>query len=198
MSTQEDTGHPTAMNLNEKAPGLKRLLIGVSWLYEAEPDAPVADIDLSCFLLGRDGQTREDEDFVFYNNPQGAALAVKLLGDNRTGLEDTDDRVMMIDLDNLSFDVWNMMFVVSIYNGSELDQNLGRLRGLTLRAENADTGEELHRITTPTTYPKAAALKVAELAREGVSWTLKPVLEPVEAGLSEVAKSYGILVSSTT
>lgn len=195
MNTKVDNA---SVNLTKTSPGLRKLLVGVGWdwmPYDGEP----LDLDLACFVLGRDGQTREDQDFVFYNNPQGAALAVKHLGDNRTGAGDGDNEAIMIDLDNLSFDVWSIVFVVSIYQGEDKDRNFGKLREITTRMENADSGAEIHvHKISGAKLGEATAVKIAEIHRDGVEWHVTPGGEPIKGGLAEAAKSYGLLISSTT
>lgn len=186
------------VNLTQAYRGLKKLLLGAGWdfnPYEGEP----LDIDFSCFVLGRDGMTREDEDFVFYNNPNGAQLAVKHLGDNRTGQGDGDDEAIMVDINNLSFEIWRIILVVSIYQGNERDQGFRDMRELVVRAEDADSGTEIYRSVIPGgTHGGATAIKVGELYRNGIEWIFNPINEPVNGGLAEIARSYGILISSTT
>lgn len=198
MNAKAKAEHTASVNLTQVSPGLRKLIMGVGWDF-LPYDGEALDVDLACFILGRDGMTREDQDFVFYNNPQGAALAVKHLGDNRTGAGDGDDEAIMIDLDSLSFDIWRIVFVVSIYQGEDRDQNFGKLREIVTRAENADSGAEIHRATIPgQQLAEATAVKIAELHRDGVEWHFTPGGEAVRGGLAEAARAYGLLISSTT
>ncbi len=186
------------INLTMASAGLRKLLIGTGWTYIPN-DTEKPDVDFCCFLIGRDGQTREDEDFVFYNNPQGAGLAVKHLGDDRFSPNDDDDESIIVDLDNMSFDVWRIILVASIYQGNDRDQNFSQIKNLVLRVENHESSAEIHRLTIPgTRVPDATAVKMAEIYREGVQWHFVPLVEPVMGGLAEVARGYGIQISSTT
>ncbi|MCB1539018.1 MAG: TerD family protein [Rhodospirillales bacterium] len=191
------------INLSAMDAGLKKLIFGCGWEFPAI-DTEKPDVDLCCFLLGRDGITREDEDFIFYNNMQGAELAVKHLGDNRPDIEGPvdgggDNEAVMVDLTNLSFDVWRIVFVAAIYQGNDRDQSFSQIKALTARVENADSGAELHRIVIPgTRVPDATAVKIAELYREGVQWHIHPLCEPALGGLAEIARAYGLQISSTT
>lgn len=189
------------INLSQMERGLKKLLIGVGWEFEELKNDPL-DVDLCCFILGKDNMTREDEDFVFYNNQQGAALAVKHLGDNIANPNEADNEAMLVDLDNLSFDAWRIVFVVAIYQGAEHDKSFKSLRKLSIRMENQENGTEIHRFNIKNATEivggnGAAALKVAEIYRDGVEWFFMPMVEPAP-GLSDIAKSYGLLISSTT
>lgn len=187
------------LNLNHADRGLRKLLIGAGWDFNPYDGEPL-DVDLCCFALNRDGQTRVDDDFVFYNQPSGVELAIRHLGDNRTGAGDGDDEAILLELDNLSFDIWSIVIVVAIYQGDDRDQNFGQLREATLRLENADSGQELFRMNFADNdmLKKATAIKVAELRREGVEWSLHAINEAVPGGLAAIAKSYGLLISSTT
>ena len=179
-TAKQKPNHNMPVNLTRATPGLRKLTIGVAWEFQPYDGDPL-DVDLSCFILGRDGMTREDPDFVFYNNPQGAALAVKHLGDNRTGAGEGDDEAIMVDLDNLSFDIWRIVFVASIYQGEDHDHDFGKLREIVTRVENADNATEIHRHKFSGHKLEAAtAVKVAELHRDGVEWHFTPGGDPIK------------------
>jgi len=191
------------LNLTQTAQGLKKLNVTVTWAFNPYGGKPM-DVDFACFVLDRNGMTREDEDFIFYNNPQGAALAVKLLAGAEAGAENSEPAslatsTIMVDLDNLSFDIWRVVFVLSIYGGVENDQTFDVLREAVLKVENADGGQELVRTTfSGHKMAEATAIKVGEINRDGVEWHYTALKEPVKEGLASLAKGYGILVSSTT
>lgn len=48
------------------------------------------DLDASAFVIGRNGMTRRDEDFIFYNNLQHPSGGITHSGDNLTGGGDGD------------------------------------------------------------------------------------------------------------
>lgn len=199
---QKKTAEITELNLTQAAQGLKRLNASIAWAFNPYGGKPM-DVDFSCFILGRDGQTREDEDFVFYNNPQGAALAVKHGGDSQPvgggGPTAFLTETIEVDLDNLSFDIWRIAFVLSVYQGVENDQSFDVLREAVFKIENADGGQELARITfSGEAVQNGTAIRLAEIARDGVEWHFKALKDPVAGGLAEIARGYGILISSTT
>lgn len=199
MTDKANTPPPADLNLTAANPGLKKLLLGAGWTFSVT-DADVLDVDFSCFALNRENLTREDTDFIFYNSPQGADLSIKHLGDNRAAEPDgTDDEAIMVDLDTLSFDVWRIVFVLSIYQGNDRDHSFAGLRNATIRIENADSGEEIHRFTFDgSKLGTATAVRVLELYRNGSEWFAVPLHEGAGGGLAEIAGSYGLLISSTT
>jgi stress response protein SCP2 len=192
-----------SVNLTQASQGLKRLNITVTWSFKPYGGKPM-DVDFACLALDRHAQTREDTDFVFYSNPQGAGLAIKLLEGAEDGAEGSSPAslatsTIFVDLDNLSFDVWRIMFVLSVYQGVENDQTFDVLKEAVLRIENADTGQELARsIFTNEGMDEATAIKLGEITRDGVEWSFTKIAEAVKDGLADVAQGYGILISSTT
>jgi len=193
---------PTTLNLTQASQGLRKIKVAMGWAFNPYGGKPM-DVDLCCFILDRNGMTREDEDFVFYNNMQGAGLAVKLLGDKTSGGDTnpdmTDAEQITIDFENLSFDIWRIVFVASIYDGVENDQSFDVLRQAVFRIENLETGQEIVRGTfSGHKLGEATAIRVAEISRDGVEWHYNLLKEPVVEGLSAIAKQYGLLISSTT
>jgi stress response protein SCP2 len=191
------------VNLTQASQGLKKLNIMVTWAFKPYGGKSM-NVDFACFALDRHAQTREDTDFVFYNNPQGAGLAVKLLEGAEDGAEGSSPAslstsTIFVDLDNLSFDVWRIMFVLAVYQGVENDQTFDVLKEAVLRIENAETGEELARsIFTSEGMDEATAIKLGEISRDGVEWSFTRSGDAVKEGLADIAQNYGILISSTT
>src|SRR5688572_20107476 len=78
------------INISRLDPGIRDITIGVGWDLKRFEGDPI-DVDASVFLLDKNDRTRQDEDFVFYNNFIGREGAVKHMGDSRTGAGDGDD-----------------------------------------------------------------------------------------------------------
>ena len=175
---------------------LKKLMIGVGWDIPGA-DTNGIDVDFSMFLLDKNDQTREDSDFVFYNNLTAQDGAVEHMGDNRTGAGDGDDERALIDLNALPFDVQKIVFVISIYDADMRDQNIGAIKNLFIRLVNADTDVELLRfpIVDMAAHKRSSALIAAELQREGPTWLFTARGEMIEGSLGTIATQYGILVT---
>jgi tellurium resistance protein TerD len=184
------------INITAKDPTLKSLLVGAGWDVNAF-DADIPDLDVSIFLLDKNGQTRVDEDFVFYNRPQTLEGALKHNGDSRTGAGDGDDESISINLHGIPFDIVKIVFSLSIYKGEEKSQGLGMVRNGYLRLVNAENNHELMRyILDPDLAGRnETAMIVASLNREGPKWHFTPVAELVEGGLAAVATRYGLVIT---
>lgn len=183
------------VNLLSKDPTLKNILVGVGWQLNAF-DADTLDLDISCFLLNKDGKTRVDEDFVFYNNLEASDGAVVHNGDNLTGAGDGDDETISIDLSGMPFDVVKVMFVFSIYRGDEKEQTMSKVRSPYIRLMNSSNGQELLRydVSEDVVDVQETGMLVASLNREGPKWHFEAIGEPVAGGLAKIASDYDIIV----
>lgn len=184
------------INLVEVDYSLKKVLIGVGW------DAPGADLtgldaDFSIFLLDKDGMTREDTDFIFYNNLSAFENAVTHTGDDRTGLGDGDDERVFIDLEALPYSIMKISCVISIYESDIRDHSLMMLKNCFLRLTNQQTDIEILRYNIPDVFNNKfeGVATVAEFVREGPVWLFRAVCEPHEGGLGVLATKYGMMVT---
>lgn len=188
---EDDIGY----NLNEIDPTLRILRVAAGWDLR-EFDGENIDVDLSCFLLGKDDKTREDSDFVFYNNLQGAELAVKHLGDNRTGFGERDDEALLIDLAALPYNVYRIVFSISIYMADERNHTFSMVENAFVRVVNEETERELARDDMNEKFGDNTALRFCELERVGSQWVFKKIHEPATGGLKEIAEGYGLLITT--
>ncbi len=186
------------INMMAKDQTLKSLHIGVGWDLNAFDTDPL-DLDISCFMLNRQGKTRVNEDFVFYNNAVGSDQAILHGGDNRTGAADGDDESIAIHLEKVHFDIIQLMFVLSIYKGEERGQSLSKMRNAYFRLVNLETNIEIARyeLANDAADRKETAMLVGVLNREGPKWHFVAMGECVEGGLRVVAENYDIIVGSS-
>ncbi len=183
------------LNLTAKDPTMTNIIVGIGWDLNTF-DTDTLDLDVSCFLLNKDGKTRFDEDFVFYNNMQDRDSAVVHNGDNRTGAGDSDDETISIGLNGISFDIVKVMFVLSIYKGEEKDQSISSLKNAYIRVLNASNSHELLRyeIKEDAKSIKDTAMFVASLNREGPKWHFEALGEEGKGGLAQIATDYDMII----
>lgn len=184
------------INIMRKDPSLKRVHIGVGWDVN-NFSGEVADVDISVFLLGREGKTREDADFIFYNNMSAQQEAIVHNGDSRTGAGDGDDESISIDLTALSFEVLRVAFVLSIYQGEERGQSFDQVDNAFIRVVNADTNIEIVRYNLDKVFQgrKETGMIVAFLNRAGPNWHFIPQEDFYKKGLKEIAEMYGCIIA---
>ena len=184
------------LNLEKLDPTMSEIMIGAGW--DLKPfDAQPIDLDVSCFLLDKDGKTRENSDFVFYNAMQGADGAIIHNGDSRTGAGDGDDETISVDLRGISFEVLRVVFVLTIYDATAREHNLDGVRGGFLRIVDMRNSHEIARYVLDDELKdkKEEGMIVAQLERSGQGWKFKALGESIEGGLSEIAKRYDIIVA---
>lgn len=181
------------INLTQKDPTMKKILVGVGWDLKAFDMNPL-DLDASLLLLDKNGQTRVDEDFVFYNNLSGADGAVSHLGDSRTGAGDGDDEVIKIDLMGLSFDVVKILFVLSIYDMDLNGHDFSMVKNVYFRIVNENTEHEIFRYELDEELTGGEGLVIGEMERVGSDWTFRAIGQTVENGLGQIAGDCGMII----
>lgn len=186
------------INVTKKDPTLKRAIAGLGWDIRGF-DANPPDLDVSVFLLDKNGQTKTDEDFIFYNNPMGGEGSVRHLGDSRTGAGDGDDEQIEINLATLPFEVIKIVFVLSLYNldmGME-GHSFSMVKNVYFRLVNQDSTHELFRIEIDenTLTRAGSAMVFSELERIGSEWMFYARVEPIDGGLGKIASDLGVVIA---
>jgi len=181
-------------DIRKQIPSLRNIIIGAGWDHKIFEENPL-DLDLSCFLLNRADQTREDSDFVFYNNDSAAEGALRHLGDSRTGAGDGDDEQIAVDLQSLPFDIIKITITLSIYEADIREHDFSMVRNLYMRITNEEDANEVFRFKLPEEeYKGVTCIKVGELVREGPRWMFYALGEPVPGGLRQIATEYGLII----
>ena len=189
-----EVGH--TIDLTELDPTLRKIHVGFGWNvnnYSGES----LDLDVSLFLLDKEDMTRENEDFVYFNNMETYNGGIQHQGDNRTGAGDGDDEIIMIDLSSIPFDIVKLVFAISIYKGREKGQTLGQMYDSYLRILNTETGLELIRFNMDEIVEgrQETAMIAGIMNREGPKWTFIAQDECAEHGLAEFATRYGLTIA---
>lgn len=181
------------INITRLDPTIRDITAGVGWDLKKLDGEPI-DVDVSIFLLDKNDNTRQDDDFIFYNSLTGRDGAVKHLGDSRTGAGDGDDEKIVIDLLGLSFDITKVMFVLSIYDLDMNPNNFSLVKNVFFRLTNNETGLEIFRFELDDDMGMGTGLLIGYLERVGSDWMYKALGEPVMGGLSKIATDYGVVV----
>lgn len=183
------------VNLVAKDPTMTKILIGIGWDLKTF-DVDTLDVDVSCFLLNKEGKTTVDEDFVFYNNLEARGGSVIHNGDSRTGAGDGDDETISIDLNGVPFEVIKIIFVISIHKGEEKEQMMSSLRNAYIRLINPLNHQELLRyeLNEEVKGQEETGMIVATLNREGPKWHFVALSDFAQGGLAQIARDYDIIV----
>ena len=163
------------VDLTKGNPGLCNLLVGLGWDINRYDGGSDFDLDTAAFLLGGDGKTASDADFVFYGNLKHASGAVEHLGDNLTGEGDGDDEQIKIDLSKVPETVEKIDFTVTIYEAEERRQNFGQVSNAFIRIVET-------------------AAVFGELYKNGSEWKFNAIGSGFQGGLHALCQNFGVNV----
>lgn len=174
--------------------GLNNILVGLGWdtnKYDGQGDF---DLDASVFILGANGKVRSDEDFIFFNNLEGANGAVVHTGDNLTGDGDGDDEQIKITLDKFPSDVERVAFVITIHEAENRNQNFGQVSNAFVRVVDHSKNEELARFDLGEDFSIETALICGELYKHNNEWKFSAIGSGYQGGLAAVCRDFGVSV----
>ena len=182
------------INITRLDPGIREITLGVGWDLKRFEGDPI-DLDASVFLLDKNDKTRQDEDFIFYNNLTAREGAVKHMGDSRTGAGDGDDEKIVIDLMALPFEIIKIAFVLSIYDLDLNSNNFTMVKNVYFRILNNETNLESFCFELDDEMGNGTGLYIGYIERVGSDWMFKALGEPIYGGLTKAATDYGIVVT---
>lgn len=180
------------IDLTKGNPSLKKVIIGLGWDTNKYSGGFDFDLDASVFLVGSNGRTNHDEDFIFYNNLKSRNEAVIHTGDNRTGEGDGDDEQILLEFAKMPVDVDKMAITVTIHEALERGQNFGQVSNAYVRVVNEDTKEEVLRYDLGEDFSIETAIVVCEIYRNGGEWKFSAVGSGFQGGLGALCKNYGL------
>jgi len=179
------------MSLSKAAPGLTNAYIGLGWDVRQTPGAPF-DLDASCFMLNAAGKVRQPQDFIFYNNLRSVDGSIVHQGDNLTGVGEGDDERVFVNLALVPPDVQKIVFVVSIYESLQRNQNFGMVQGAFIRVVNADNQVEIVRFDLSEEASLLNCMIFGELYRYNNEWKFRAVGQGFQGGLPQVGNLFGM------
>jgi stress response protein SCP2 len=145
-----------------------------------EVAAPVR-LDVSGLLLTADGKVRSDDDFVFYNQPQGPGVA------HRSGGGAGPDAIT-VDTSAVPAEIEKIVVTASIDGGAAF---AGTVPTATVRG--ADDGAEIATFAPAGLGPETALI-VVEVYRRGGAWKVRAVGQGYANGLAGIATDFGVAV----
>jgi tellurite resistance protein TerA len=155
--------------------------------------APAAfDIDASAYLLTEASRVRDDTDMVFYNQPEGAAGAVRMtLGQGEGGRR---EGVFQVSLAALPPEIARVVFCLTINDAASKRQTFAQLTSVGVAVRAAGAGAPLE-YRPSVTGAAEAALILGELYRRNGQWKFRAVGQGFNGGLAPLARSFGIDVA---
>jgi stress response protein SCP2 len=146
--------------------------------------APVR-LDVSGLLLTADGKVRSDDDFVFYNQPQGPGVT------HRPGGGATPDAIS-VDTAAVPAEIEKIVVTVSPDAAAGAGSTFAGIEP-TATIRSADDGGVLATFTPPRLSTETA-LVVVEVYRRGGAWKVRAVGQGYANGLAGIATDFGVSV----
>ncbi|MGQ4647293.1 VWA domain-containing protein [Lyngbya aestuarii] len=177
-------------NLFQEAPDLKKINISLGW--EVSDTGQNYDIDASVFMLDADGIVPNEKYFVFYNNLKSLDGSLRHSGDDRTEQGEKDDETIHIDLHKVNSAIQEMVFVVTIHEAQEKNQNFSHIKNAFIRLFNQETGRELARYDLKEAFSQETALEFGRLYKKNGEWRFHAVGQGYNAGLQTFVDKYKV------
>ena len=177
--------------------GLKALVVGLGWdeapkkfsLFSKREDI---DCDASALLINaQSGKLAGPIDVVYYGQLMHRSGAVRHCGDNLTGAGEGDDEQIIVELNKVPADFSKIVFVVTIYQARERNQQFGMIKNAFIRVVDADTGTELCKYNLSENYDGKTAMIFGEVYRYNNEWKFGAIGEPTnDNGIAEMAARF--------
>jgi tellurium resistance protein TerD len=181
------------VSLTKQAPGLSAVIVGLGWDARTT-DGKAFDLDASAIVCNADGKVLSDQHFIFFNNLKSPDGAVEHTGDNVTGEGEGDDEQVKVNLAGLPPEAARIVFPVSIYEGDTAGQSFGQVRNALIRVVNQADDSEMARYDLSEDASTETAMIFGELYRSGDEWKFRAVGQGYSAGLSGIARDFGVNV----
>lgn len=174
--------------LTREIPGLKGLVLGMSWNAGAER---VLDENLvfAAVLCGADGRARSDQDLVFFNQVSSVDESVHQLEEALGG----DREQIVVDLGAVPGEIDRIVAVLYVNEGPAQRRTLGQLRSCVIRVLDASDNRELVRSEElAPAFATETAVALGELYRHDGGWKFKVLGQGYSKGITGIAADYGI------
>ena len=164
------------VDLTKGHQGLSKLIIGLGWDTNKYDGGADFDLDAAAFLLGANGKTASDKDFVFYGNLNHESGSVIHTGDNLTGDGDGDDEVIKVDLSKVPASVEKIDFTA------------------TIRVVDEANNTELLKFDLGEDFSIETAVVVGEIYRNNGEWKFNAIGSGFQGGLKALCQNFGVNV----
>jgi stress response protein SCP2 len=154
--------------------------------YDLDAQAFLLDSNDKVANLGRTVQNANgmkiplyESDVIYFNSMRHPTGHIWLTGDNRTGAGDGDDEQIIVKLDSLDQRYVKVLFMVTIYQGRQKNQNFSMIENAFIRAVDA-RGKEIARfnLSGDPSMAGSAAMVFAEVYRKDGTWKFRALGNP--------------------
>lgn len=182
------------VDLTKSNPNLKEIIVGLGWAPNASASSYDYDLDASAFLIGSEGKVRDENDFVFYNNPAGGQGSVRHSGDHQKGSGQGDDEQIRINLAAVPGHIQRISFTITINDAQTKRQSFGDIKSAYVRILDAGSGELLLQYELGEQFSVETAIVAAEIYRHQGEWKFNAIGSGFSGGLAALCRNFGLEV----
>ena len=151
--------------------GLQSMTIGLGW----DPNEGTGydfDLDASAFMINEKRLIPSEPFFVFYGNTDSPDGALHHTGDDPTGgnSEDGDDESIEVNLSKVDSRITEILFVVTIHEAQNRNQNYGQVRNSYSRIVDNTTGKEVAKYELGEDFSIETAVEFGRLYKHNGKW----------------------------
>jgi tellurium resistance protein TerD len=178
-----------------KGTNLSKINVALGWDTNKYAGGADFDLDVSVFMVNELNKTRDEGDFIFYNNLRHASGAVEHSGDELTGGTEGDDETIKVDLSVMPAYIQKLAFVVTIYEAERRSQNFGQVSNAYVRVYDQITNEEILRFDLGEDFSIETGVAVCEIYKVNGEWKFNAIGAGYANGLAGFVKDYGLTVA---
>lgn len=157
----------STFNLTKEEPSLSKILIGLGWEMLSTNQL---DLDASIFMLNANRKLISEQYFIFYNNLKSPNGSVQHTGDNRTGMGDDDDEMILANLAMVEPAVNEILVTVSIHEALKRGHNFGMLKDAYIRLYDVDRKREILRYDLDASNSTDVGVEFGKLYKSNNEW----------------------------
>jgi tellurium resistance protein TerD len=151
--------------------GLSRITVGLGW----DPNEGTGfdfDLDASAIMINSNRKLLGENYFIFYNNLESPDGALEHTGDDPDGKssDGNDDEAIKIELDKVSSEVQEILFVVTIEDFATRKQNFGQVRNSYIRIVDELRGEEIAKYELDEDFSIETGVEFGRLYKRNGAW----------------------------
>lgn len=169
-----------------------KIKVCLGWETAKYDDDGDFDLDSSCFVVQRNGMTRNDNDFVFYGNLKHPSGAIVHSGDDLVGGGNKDNEIIKVDLSKVPKYTDRIVFAVTIYQAERRMQNFGMVDNSFIRVVDELTNKEILRYDLKNKFNSETAVIIGEIYKDNNEWKFHAVGEGFDGGLEKICEKFGI------
>lgn len=151
--------------------GLSKITVGLGW----DPNEGTGhdfDLDASAIMINENRKLLSEQHFVFFNNLKSPDGSLEHTGDDPDGKssDGDDDEAIKIDLNRVSSDVQEILFIVTIEDFQARKQNFGQVRNSYIRIVDDLKGEEIAKYELDEDFSIETGVEFGRLYKRNGQW----------------------------